>query len=522
MNVLAERSKSLWLSTADLEKFPPLAGDDAADVVIVGGGIAGLSLAYELSLEGLLVMVLDRGVVGGGMTARTTAHLASAFDDTYHELIRVRGLANAQQAFASHAAAVARIEHIQQEEKIDCDFRRLDGYLFLAPDSDPSELEKEMDAAHRVGLAAKWVERTPLSGVDTGRSLCFPGQGRFHPLKYLNGLIQCIRARKGRIHGETCVTSIDEEDGQVLVSTESGAKIRARAVAVTTNSPINDRLAIHTKQAPYRTYVIAGHVPRGSVTDVLYWDTQDPYHYVRLQPGGEDGDFLVSGGEDHKSGEGGDMSERLDQLERWTRRRFPELGAITHRWSGQVLEPVDCAAFIGRNHGNTNVFVATGDSGQGITHGVIAGMLLRDLILDRPNAWVDLYDPGRVSSSAIGEFVKENVTMVQNLTEYIRSGEVDSVADIEPGQGAVVRSGLKRIAAYRDEKGRLHAHSAVCTHMGCVVQWNAFEQCWDCPCHGSHFAIEGTALNAPAVSPLGDAEVADAKEEFVGGRSDDR
>ena len=495
MNVIAERSKSLWLSTAQLENFPPLQGDDEADAVIVGGG----------------------------MTARTTAHLASEFDDFYRELIRTRGLEQAQQAFASHAAAIARIEYIQQEEGIDCDFQRLDGYLFLAPDSDPSELDEEMDAAHQVGLAATWVERAPLSGVDTGRSLCFPGQGRLHPLKYLNGLVRCIRARKGRLHGDTCVASIEEKDGGVLIKTESGATIRARAAAVTTNSPINDRLAIHTKQAPYRTYVIAGRIPSGAVTDALYWDTHDPYHYVRLQPGDRDGDFLISGGEDHKSGEADDMAERFERLEKWTRRRFPELGALTHGWSGQVMEPVDGAAFIGRNPGNTNVYVATGDSGQGMTHGVIAGMLLRDLILDRSNPWTELYDPGRAAMSAVGEFIRENISMVQNLPEYLGPGEVESVDELKPGQGALIRSGLKKIAAYRDADGRLHARSAVCTHMGCIVHWNSFEQCWDCPCHGSQFAMDGTAINGPAVRPLGEAEIEDAQgEELVGGREGHR
>jgi Rieske Fe-S protein len=243
----------------------------------------------------------------------------------------------------------------------------------------------------------------------------------------------------------------------------------------------------------------------------LYWDTLDPYHYVRLQPDADGGDFLIIGGADHKSGEADDAMARFEALEAWARRRFPELKQITHRWAGQIMEPVDFAAFIGRNHGNKNVYVSTGDSGQGITHGVIAGMLLRDLILGRPNPWAKLYDPERAALSAVGEFIKENITVVQNLPEHVGPGEVESLDDLKPGQGALVRSGLKKIAAYRDENGRLYAHSATCTHLGCVVQWNSFERCWDCPCHGSQFAIDGTALNGPAISALGEADIKDSK-----------
>lgn len=502
MNVASERSRPLWPQTAALPTFPPLRGDADADVVVVGGGIAGLSVAWELAQEGQLVMVLDRGPVGGGMTARTTAHLASVFDDFYHEMIRLHGLAQAQECFASHAAAVSRIEHVQREQGIDCDFARVEGHLFLAPETDPKILEREFEAAQQVGLAVKWSAQTPLPGGDAGRCLTFPGQARFHPVKYVDGLTRGILARKGRIHAESCVVEAKEEGGQVFVTTEYGATVRARAAVFATNSPVNDRVAIHTKQAPYRTFVIAGPMARGAVADALFWDTGDPYHYVRLQPGDDGTLVLIAGGEDHKTGEADDAKERFARLEEWTRRHFPPLGEITHRWSGQVYEPIDYAAFIGRNPGSANVFVASGDSGQGMTHGVIAGMLIRDLVLERPNPWISLYDPGRVTPAAAGEFIKENLTVVQNYTGYVRSGEAESVDAIGPGEGAVLRSGLTRIAACRDASGRLHLRSAACSHLGCIVQWNSFEQCWDCPCHGSQFAIDGTALQGPAIAPL--------------------
>jgi glycine/D-amino acid oxidase-like deaminating enzyme/nitrite reductase/ring-hydroxylating ferredoxin subunit len=502
MNVSSERSKSLWMNTASYVEASTLKQDERADAVVVGAGIAGLSTAYELTKTRKSVVVLDRGSLGGGMTARTTGHLASELDDYYHELINVRGLKEARQVYGAQAAAIDRIEAIVREEGIDCDFKRLDGYLFLAPDTDPSILDKEFEAARQVGQNVAWAERAPLAGRDTGRCLRFPNQGRFHPLKYLNGLIRCIKERGGRVHSETIVNEVAaQEDGSVLVKTASGTTMRTSICVVATNSPINE-IRVHFKQAPYRTYAIAARIPADSVEDALFWDTLDPYHYVRLQPDGNDSAWLISGGEDHKSGEAADMEERFRRLEAWTREHFPNLGAIDHRWSGQVLEPVDYAAFIGPSPSGANIYMATGDSGQGLTNGVAASLIISALALGRSSPFAIAHDPQRASQGAIKEFLSENVTAVTNLAEKLTGGDVGSVEEIKPGEGAIVRKGLGKIAAYRDESGALHLRSATCTHAGCVVHWNPFEKCWDCPCHGSHFAPDGTAINGPAVEPL--------------------
>ena len=308
MNVSSERSKSLWMNTVSFVEASTLRQDERTDAVVIGSGIAGLSTAYELTKAGKSVVVLDRGPLGGGMTARTTGHLASELDDYYHELINVRGLDEARQVHGAQAAAIDRIEAIVRQEGFDCDFKRLDGYLFLAPDTDPSVLEKEFEAAHQVGQTVVWAERAPLAGLNTGPCLRFPNQGRFHPLKYINGLIRCIKQRGGRLHAETIVNEVAaQEDGSVLVTTASGATMRAGICVVATNSPINE-IKVHFKQAPYRTYALAGRIPADSVEDALFWDTLDPYHYVRLQPDGEGSAWLISGGEDHKSGEAVDMT----------------------------------------------------------------------------------------------------------------------------------------------------------------------------------------------------------------------
>jgi glycine/D-amino acid oxidase-like deaminating enzyme/nitrite reductase/ring-hydroxylating ferredoxin subunit len=503
MNASLERSRSVWGTSADAASASPLPSDRTTGVAVVGAGIAGLSTAYELAQSGEKVVVIDRGLIGGGMTARTTAHLASELDDYYHVLIDTRGIEAARQVCRAQIDAINRIEAIIREEGIACDFRRLDGYLFQAVESDGDVLAKEYEAARRVGLDVDWAEAAPLPAGPAVRCLRFANQARFHPLKYLDGLIRCLERDGAELYSGTTVNEVaEQDDGFVAVRAASGHTVRARACVVTTNSPFNE-VQVHFKQAPYRTYAVAGRVSRGSVEDALFWDTLDPYHYVRLQPA-DDGasDWLISGGEDHKTGEADDMEERFERLEAWTRTLFPGLGRVEHRWSGQVLEPVDHAAFIGRSTDIRNVYFATGDSGQGMTNGVAASLIISELIRGREVVYAQAHDPHRAVRGGVKEFIVENLDAVGKLVERVRPADVSDPEQIKPGEGAIVRQGLKKLAVYRDESGVLHSRSAECTHAGCIVRWNSFERCWDCPCHGSHFAPDGTALNGPAVEPL--------------------
>lgn len=290
----------------------------------------------------------------------------------------------------------------------------------------------------------------------------------------------------------------------MTVKTTRG-KVRAGHAVVATNSSIVDRVALHTKMSPYRTYVIGFTIERGALPDALYWDTEDPYHYVRLQPGESGRDFVLVGGEDHKSGEADDAEMRFDRLEQWARNKMPMLGEVTHQWSGQVLDTIDYAGFIGKNPGSEHIYVATGDSGQGLTHGVMGAMLNATLATGGQCKWAELYAPERKPLKAAKNWVVENSTALKNLSEYLAPGEISSVDELKPGRGTIVRHGLKKIAAYRDAKGDLHQHSAACTHIGCHLHWNSFESCWDCPCHGSIFGPDGGVLNAPALAPLAKA-----------------
>lgn len=501
-NASDRRSRSLWMDVEVAPNARQLDGGASADTVIIGSGIAGISTAYELAAAGQKVVVIDRGAIAGGVTARTSAHLAPLCDDLTSEMIKLRGEAISRLFYQSHAAAVDRIEEIQRSEDIACDFHRLDGYLFQAPDTDSQIIDEELDAVRKIGAPVdRLVGIEALAGCDKQHVLRYPRQGTFHPLKYLKGLAGIIETRGGTFHPGTVVHAVEEKQGSVRVQTDRG-DVTAKAAVVATNSPIVDMFALHTKMAPYRTYVICFEINRGALPDALYWDTLDPYHYVRLQPGNGRTDYVLVGGADHKSGEADNADVRFTALEAWARNLIPRLGNVACRWSGQVLDTIDYAAFIGRNPGSENVYVHTGDSGQGITHGVVGSLLNSALILGGPAAWTDVYEPSRKTLAAVGNYLKENGTAVKNFAEYLAPGELSSVDDLKPGRGAIVRQGLSKVAAYRDEVGTLYTRSAACTHVGCHLHWNSFETCWDCPCHGSHFAVDGTVLNAPAISPL--------------------
>jgi glycine/D-amino acid oxidase-like deaminating enzyme/nitrite reductase/ring-hydroxylating ferredoxin subunit len=503
---------SVWMDTTKMPTFPSLEEDLSCDVCIVGAGIVGLTTAYHLVKEGADVVVLDDGPVCGGETSRTTAHLTCVLDDRFQWLERVHGERAVRESTASHAAAIDRIEEIVREEGIACEFKRLPGYLLLGRTDAPDFLDRELEAAHRAGLpSARKLDRVPDLTWDSGPCLEFPLQATFHPLKYLAAVTRAITRGKGRIFTGTHVESIEGRPRRPRVKTRAKNEVTANAVVVATNSPISDYVVTHLKMAPYRTYVIGARVPKDSVPPALVWDTDDPYIYVRTTSLDETSDLLLVGGEDHKTGQKDDAEDRFRRLEEWTRRRYTMVRSVEYRWSGQVMEPADGFAMIGANpDGAENVYLATADSGQGITHGTIAGMLLADLAQGRENPWSELYDPKRKPLGAVKEMIRENLNVAVQYGDWITPGE-GSFDEIPRGQGRLVRMGTHKVAAYRDEKGLLHLRDAACTHLKCIVDWNSAEKSWDCPCHGSRFDAEGRVLNGPALADLAPvpAEIAD-------------
>jgi glycine/D-amino acid oxidase-like deaminating enzyme/nitrite reductase/ring-hydroxylating ferredoxin subunit len=495
---------SIWPATTKVPRSFRLQENLRVDVCIVGAGIAGMTTAYLLAREGKSVVVLDKNSIGGGETANTTAHLSSFPDATFREIERLHGVEGARLAAQSYTAAIAQIETIVAEEEIDCDFERLDAYLFLAEGDSESNLHAEYEATNRAGVSVNELTAAPIN-LDLGPCVHFPNQAQFHPLKYLSGLAAAIERLGGHICSDTEASEM--KGGKTAeVKTKNGATVSASSIVVATNTPVNDWVKMHTKQAAYRTYAIGIVVDPDSIPKALYWDTADPFHYVRLQrirDGNKVHDVLIIGGEDHKTGQADDAEERFLRLAAWARKLFPGITDAQYRWSGQIIDSMDGLAFIGRNPGDDpNVYIVTGDSGVGMTHGTIAGMLIRDLILNRKNSWESLYDPSRKTLRATLTFARENLNVVGEYANWITPGDVSNVSEIKPGTGAVLRRGLSKLAVYRDEAGRVHERSAVCTHLGCIVAWNSAEGSWDCPCHGSRFDSQGNILNGPAVAPL--------------------
>lgn len=499
---------SFWYSQLSPTHEESLAGDgpipDAiqeVDVAVIGAGMAGLSAAYHLCKAGRSVTVIDKGLIGCGETGRTSAHLSNALDDRYAEIEKIRGADAARLAAGSHAAAIADIEAIARTEKIACELERVPGFLASSkhdPAAAEQELRRELDAALRAGLRVSLVS-DPGSPWGNDLQLRFEGQAQFQPLSYLCGLADAIRRAGGHIHTRTRANHIELGRSELQIELESGKSLRARDLIVATNTPISDRFAMHTKQAAYRTYVIglrlSARMPPG-----LFWDTGDPYHYVRLAEGGQ---VLIVGGEDHKVGQSQNPERAWARLEAWARQRFPTVEAVCSRWSGQIQEPFDGLGFIGRDPGvSEHVYIVTGDSGNGLTHAAIAGRMLCELIEGRVSPWSALYDPSRKPRTrTLPTYVRENA----NVAVHFASGLLHPSAHKQPetrGHGEVVRSGLSPVARYVTPSGEVHSCSAVCPHLGCVVQWNDAEQSWDCPCHGSRFDPYGRVLTGPAIRDL--------------------
>lgn len=488
---------SLWVSRSHLQVFPSLKNNLQVDVCIIGAGIAGLTTAFLLHQQGKTVAVLDDGPICGGETSFTTAHLTNVLDDRYSNLENFFGTEGARLAAESHGAAIDFIEKTSKKYQIPCGFERLNAYLFVPPGESQDILEEELATIKRMGnLEASFVSKAPMKSFDTGRCLKISNQAEFFPLVYLEAICNHILENKGQIYSNSHAKNIHCSETGCEVQTTEGWKILAKDIVVATNSPIVSRFFPHLKQASYRTYVIAGKIPVGNLETALYYDTPDPYHYIRVVKFDERHDYFMVGGEDHRTGQNANPKELFNKIEKWARQRFPELEAIEYQWSGQIIEPVDSLAFIGKY--KDHIYMATGDSGNGLTHGTIAGILISDLIMGKSNPWQKLYDPHRITLKAFNEFCDENFNTIAQYTDWITPGTIENFDQLKPDSGGILRDGLTKVAAYRDKEGKLHKFSAICPHLFGLVRWNDCEKSFDCPCHGSRFSKEGKVINGPA------------------------
>lgn len=497
---------SYWTDSAAATKQDSLTEDLETDVVIIGGGLAGLSVAYCLVESGKRVVLVEDGEIGSGETGRTTAHLVTALDDRYYDFEKIFGEEKTKLIAESHRVAIDFVESTVKKENINCGFERVNGFLFLHPTDEKDALEKELEAAVKAGVAIEAIEEVP-GLLKKQKGLRFLNQAQFHPLKYLKGLCKAIEKNGGKIYTNTHASQINHEG----ITTADGFTVKAKHVVVATNSPVNNLFTMFEKQYAYRTYVIGALVKKDSLPKELWWDTGDfkadsnvpPYHYVRLSPYDKAHDLLICGGEDHPTGDTSKTEvpeeARYQLLEDWTRKNFP-IGKVVYRWSGQVLEPMDGIAFIGRNpYDKDNVYIITGDSGNGMTHCSFAGLLITDLINGKENKWEQLYSPSRFtiseSTSVLSQMAKETMNYLQQLPNF---NGTEELAAIKNGEGRIVDMLEEQFGVYRDKKGELTIVSAKCTHLKCGLVWNSDELSWDCPCHGSRFTYDGIVVNGPA------------------------
>ena len=493
-------NQSYWIASTPAPGYDPAPETLDVDVAVLGGGIAGLSTAAALKAAGRTVAVVEAARILEGVTGNTTAKVTASHGLLYGHLTekfgeeKARWYAEAQQAAIEHIAATA------ERDGIDCDLVRTESYLYTEDDEETERLRAEADAAKALGLPVSYVTDTPLP-YDVAGAIRYDDQLRFHPRKYLLALAERIPGDGSVVLENTRALDVDEGD-PCLVTTDRGA-IRAQHVVVATHIPFLDRGLYFTRQFPIRDYVVSARLPAGAL-DGMYLSAEQPSHSIRVTEDG-DGLLLIVGGEGHTTGREAGTDDPYGCLEDWVRSRFG-VGEFTHRWSTQDYTTTDRVPFIGRfKPGSDRLWVATGFGAWGMTNGTVAGLLIADLVTGVDNPWAQVFDPQRVKPpfTNLKTFVKENAAVAKELvTGYVAPGDVGSADDLAPGEAAVIRQGLGKVACYRDESGVVHAVSAHCTHLGCIVAWNAAETSWDCPCHGSRFGVDGQVLQGPAVRDL--------------------
>lgn len=483
-------------------QFPRLAGDMKVDVVIIGSGITGVTVAHLLKEAGKKVALLEQSRVGSGETGHTSGHLTSILDTRFNTLEADFGREQAGRVYESNQVAIHQIQRTIEKFGIDCDFKQVPGYLYTVDQDQLNSLIDEVDACHRIGIPADVTVENPLPFQIHG-ALRFKNQAQFHPEKYVCGLAKTIPGDGSFVFEHSQAVKI--EDGNPCCVITNHGSVCADKVVVATHSASSGGAIMNTKVAAYRTYALAARLENGPKEAGLFWDLADPYHYIRKH-----NDLWIIGGEDHKTGTLENTNEAFERLELFVRSYF-EVSSIPYQWSGQILEPIDGLPYIGLMPNSQNRYVATGFSGNGLTFGTVAGMLIKDLILHKVNSWTELFSPSRWTPlSSAKDYIIENKDFPLCLVrDRVQGADVASVDEIKCGQGATVQIDDKKLAVYRDEQAKLHAFSCSCPHMGCHVHWNQAERSWDCPCHGSRFDTHGKLLNGPSLKNLEPVPLAD-------------
>ena len=502
MREMRQVTDSYWLRTAPGPSLPALTDDIDVDVAVVGAGMAGLSSAHELARAGLRVAVVEAGRVAAGVTGHTTAKLTAQHTLVYDRLRRTRGPEGARLYARSQSEAIEHAAALVTGLGIDCEWEPRDAYTFVRDGERVAEVRAEAEAAREAGLDASFTTETGLPFPVAG-AVRVTGQAQFHPLKYLRAVTADLLARGGQVYENTRVVGLAEGGEPCRLTTRSGRTVTARDVVIATHYPVFDRALLFSRLSPRRELVVAGPLGDGPDPGGMYITPEENTRSVRTAPYGEDGQRLLVVTGEHFTPGTGDPGAGFGRLAEWAEKHFPGV-ALEYAWATQDNDSTDTVPMVGPFHpGARHTYVATGFGGWGLSGGIMAGLLLTALITGEDRPWRDLYDPRRVKS-----VLREAPSLLKTQAEVARHFVGDrlrspaSPHDLAPGEGAVVRVGGKHLAVRRDEEGALHALSARCTHLGCLVAFNGAEQVWECPCHGSRFDVDGRVIQGPAVRPL--------------------
>ena len=496
--------KASWATDSKLPKFPRLDRDLKVDVAVVGGGITGVTAAYLLKKAGSTVALLERDRFGGVDTGHTTAHLTFVTDLRLHELVARFGRDHAQAAWDANRAGLNQIHEIVEQEDLSCDFAWVPGYLHApwggSTARDEKQLRQDAELATELGFDAHYLPSAPF--VETA-GVRFVNQAKFHPLKYLAGLLE-------RLPGKTCHvfegTEVNEVEDDPLSVKANGYSVHCNYLVIATHVPLAGKAGLisaalfQSKLTPYSSYAVGAKIPKGTMPEALFWDTADPYHYLRVDQYPRH-DFVIFGGEDHKTGQDDDSENRFRKLEVNLASQVSKADVKFH-WSGQVIETNDGLPLIGET--SERQFVATGFAGNGMTFGTLGAIMACDAALGRKNPWQALFDVGR--KKLIGgtwDYLKENLDYpYYMIKDRLAAAEGKTLRSVTRGNGKIIKLKGQRVAAFRDQKGTITTLNPACTHLGCIVHWNPADSTWDCPCHGSRFQPTGEVLAGPAESPL--------------------
>ena len=498
------RNVPVWIDTAPIRKFPKLQKNINVDVLVVGAGVTGITTAYLLKKAGSTIALIERERVASMDTVHTTAHLTYVTDVGLQQLVRNFGKDHAQAAWDAGAAAIDEIERIVKEEGSDCEFTRVPAYMHVRVDGsskkEASSLKKEADLAAKLGFDAAYLNLAPYFNLP---AVHFANQAKFHPRKYLRSLVEKISGSGSHVFEKSAASEFDSKKRCVKVNRNW---ISFDRVVMATNNPlvglasIASATLLQTKLSLYTSYALGARVPINTVPEALFWDTRDPYDYLRIDRH-RGFDYIVYGGEDHKTGQKKKTQNAYARLLARLKKIIPKAN-IDHRWSGQVICTPDGLPYIGENA--EHQFMATGYCGNGITFGTVAATMARDWTTGRKNPWTDLFAVDRKKiKGAMWNYLRENKDYpYYMIKDRLARAEADSVRELKPGEGMIIGRRGKKVAAFRDPRGHIHRLSPVCTHLGCLVRWNSSESTWDCPCHGSRFKPTGEVIAGPAEEPL--------------------